>query len=450
MNKKRDLTQESILKALIFLALPMVIGMLLQTAFNVIDTIFIGMLGAKELAAVSITFPVVFIFIALASGLSIGSTTLVAQAIGAKNYKKADNVAEHSLILSVIVGIIIAVLGILFGEPIFVFMGATPEVLELTLLYSNTIFIGFIFLFIGFISQGIMQAEGDSKTPMINMGISVIINIILDAILIFGLFGFPALGIFGAALATVLSRSVGAGLNVLHILKGKGIIKIRLKDFSFKFKILKDIFYLGAPASAGQLTISIGFTILMSFVGVFGIHAIAAYGIGMRLDSIAILPVLGLISATIAITGQNIGAGKLERAKKTIFYSTIISTILMALVGIMFILVPHPFFLLFSSNEEVVSIGITYLSIVAFSYPFRGILMTIASGIQGAGKTFLAMIMTGTYWIIIILMAFYLKYDFGLNGIWYSLLASAVIATIISLIVYKTEIWIPKELKEKN
>ncbi|MBU2100435.1 MATE family efflux transporter [Candidatus Micrarchaeota archaeon] len=448
MDKKRDLTQGSILRNLIFLALPIMFGMLLQTAFNVIDTIFIGMLGANALAAVSITFPVVFIFIAFASGLGIGSTTLVAQAIGRKDLKKADNVAEHSLLLAVVTGIIIAVLGIIFGKYVFVFMGATPEILKLTLAYSDTIFVGFIFLFIGFISQGILQAEGNSKTPMINMIISVIINIILDPIMIFGLFGFPALGIFGGALATVIARSIGAGLNIYYILKGKGIIKIKPRDFSFNTKIFKDIVFLGAPASAGQLTISIGLTMVMSFVGVFGVHAIAAYGVGTRLDSLAILPILGLTSASIAIVGQNIGAKKIERAKKTIFYSTAISSVLMAFVAVIFILFPKPFFDLFSSNEEVLSIGIAYLSISAFAYPFRGILMSIAAGFQGAGKTFLAMITTGIYWILIVLLAFFLKESFGIKGIWYSILISAVLGSAITLIVYKTGIWIPKELKE--
>ncbi len=371
IKKKNNLTEGSIFKTLIFLALPIMLGMLLQTAFNVIDTIFIGMLGTEALAAVAITFPVVFIFIAFASGLSVGSTTLVAQAVGAKNYSKANNIAEHSLMLSGVIGIIIAVLGIIFGKPIFVFMGATPEILELTLLYSNTIFIGFIFLFIGFISQGIMQAEGDSKTPMINMAISVMLNIILDPILIFGLFGFPALGIFGAALATVLSRSVGAGLNIFYILKGRGLIKINPKDFSFDLRIMKKIIFLGAPASIGHLTISLGLTVIMSFVGVFGVLSIAAYGIGTRLDSIAILPVIGLISATIAMVGQNIGAKKLERAKKTIFYSTAISAFLMGIVAVIFVLFPEPFFKLFSADKEVISIGLVYLSIAAFSYPFR-------------------------------------------------------------------------------
>ncbi len=450
MVQNKDLTQGNILKTLIVLALPIMFGMFMQTAFNIIDTIFIGSLGADALAAVAITFPVVFIFIALASGLGIGSTTLVAQAIGAKNLRKADNIAEHSLLLSLASGIIIAVLGILFGEHVFVFMGATPEILELTLVYSNTIFVGFIFLFLGFISQGIIQAEGNSKTPMIHMAISVILNIILDALLIFGLFGFPALGIFGAALATVIARGIGAGLNIAYILRRKGLIKINLKDFVFRLKIMKDIFFIGAPASAGQLTISLGLTILMSFVGLFGVNALAAYGVGTRLDSLAILPVLGLINATIAVVGQNIGAGKLERARKTINYSAMISVFIMAFVAVIFILIPRPFFELFSSNEEVISIGVLYLTLVAFSYPFRGLLLGISGGFQGAGKTFLAMIMTGNYWLTIVFLAFFLKDIYGLKGIWFSLLIASIIGTILALTVYKLEWWIPKELKQKK
>jgi len=352
-------------------------------------------------------------------------------------------------LLAGITGIIIAVLGILFGKPLFVFMGATPEILELTLVYSNTIFIGFIFMFIGFISQGILQAEGNSKTPMINMAVSVVVNIVLDPIMIFGLFGFPALGVFGGALATVIARSIGAALNIIYILKGKGIIKIKPRDFSFNPKIMKAIIFLGSPASAGQLTMSIGLTIVMSFVGVFGTFAIASYGIGTRLDSLAILPVLGLTSATIAMVGQNTGAGKHERAKKTIFYSAILSVLLMGLVAVVFLLVPSPFFKLFSSDEKVISIGIVYLSIVAFSYPFRGILMSILSGIQGTGNTVLAMVLTGAYWALIVVLCFFLKDIYGLKGIWFGILGSSMIGALITIAVYRSGIWLPKELKEK-
>jgi len=238
LKERGNLTEGGIARTLFFLSMPIVLGMFLQSAFNIIDTIFVGMLGPNELAAVAITFPVVFVFIAIASGLAVGSTVLVSQSIGRKDMKGASNAAEHSLLLSGIVGVIIAILGILFSEPLFVFMGADANVLPLTIAYSHWIFIGFSFLFIGFIGQGILQAEGDSKTPFIFNFIAILINVVLDAVLIFGLFGFPAMGIEGAAIATVIARSVGAGLILWFLYKGKAQTKIDLSPKYFDTQVL--------------------------------------------------------------------------------------------------------------------------------------------------------------------------------------------------------------------
>ncbi|MFH1588198.1 MAG: MATE family efflux transporter [Candidatus Diapherotrites archaeon] len=442
--KKRNLTEGSIAKNLLFLAAPIVLGMMLHSAFNIIDTIFIGMLGANELAAVAITFPVVFVFIAMASGLSIGATVLISQSIGANDLKNASNAAEHSLLLALVIGVLIAVLGILFSEPIFVFMGADANILPLTIQYSQLIFIGFIFLFIGFIAQGILQAEGDSKTPFKFNLIAVILNVVLDAILIFGLIGFPAMGIVGAALATVISRSIGAFLMIAFLLRGKAQTKacFNLKYFKFDLGIVKKLFALGIPASIGNITSSIGMILLMSFIGVFGSHAIAAYGIGLRIDSIARMPIIGLMSAVVAITGQNIGAKNFERINKTVKIALGLVLITMIPATIIMISFPELLFGIFSSDANVLSAGAEYLSIVAFSYVFFGIAFISMGALQGAGKTILSALLIALNWILVLLFAFYLKDSMGLIGIWYSILAATILFTGVSGIIYLSKIWL--------
>ncbi|MBN2127423.1 MAG: MATE family efflux transporter [Candidatus Diapherotrites archaeon] len=445
--KKRDLTEGSIAKNLFFLAGPIVLGMFLQSAYNIIDTIFIGMLGANELAAVSITFPVVFIFIALASGLSTGTTIIVSQSIGAKKLNKASNAAEHALFISFFIGIIIAILGILFSEPVFLFMGATPEVLPLTIQYSQLIFIGFIFMFTGFIAQGILQAEGDSSTPLKINIVSVLLNVVLDAVLIFGLFGFPALGITGAALATVISRIIATGLVLLFLIKGKAQTKISLnpKLFKMDFKLIKKLFVLGTPASLGNVLNSIGMILLMSLIGVYGAFAIAAYGIGIRIDSVARMPIIGLMSGIIAITGQNIGAKKINRIQKTIKVASIISIISTILFTLIMIFFPETLFKIFSSDLNVISIGTQYLSIVAFTYVFYGIAFNLMGVFLGAGKTIISTAMIGLNWTIVLIFAFLLSPSMGLTGIWIALLAGSILFCLSLITIYFLGLWKPKE-----
>ena len=312
---ERDLTIGSIRRNLFHMAWPLMLGMLFHTAFHIIDTIWVGMLGADELAAISLFFPVVFIFIAVASGIAVGATALVSQAIGGKRWKEADNLAEHSMLLAVILGIGIALFGFFFAPPLFVFMGADEIVLPLAMSYSNIIFAGISFMFLSFMAASIIQAQGNTKAPMKFQGAMVLLNLVLDPIMIFGLFGFPALGLPGAAIATVVSRGLMTILLLSYLFKDRTKIRLRPRDFSFKPAILKRIFLVGFPASVGQSINSVGFILVMALVGGFGTAAIAAFGIGMRLDSLILLPAMGMAQAVIAMVGQNYG--KRQHARRS-------------------------------------------------------------------------------------------------------------------------------------
>jgi len=202
----RDLTNGSIMRNVLALSWPTMIAMLLQVGFNVVDTIFVGRLGAEAIAAVSVVFPVVFLMFAIGGGLGIGTTSLIARYIGAGRVAEADNAAEHSLIIGIILSIIFTVLGLLFADKLFILMGATPEVILLATKYSRWIFGFSLFMFIGLTAISILRGLGDMKTPMIGMVFATILNIILDPLLIFGIGPFPRLGIDGAAIATVISR----------------------------------------------------------------------------------------------------------------------------------------------------------------------------------------------------------------------------------------------------
>ncbi len=441
-GKGKDLTKGSIWKTLFILAAPLVFGMAMQTLFNIVDTIFIGMLGPEELAAVSVTFPVVFIFIAIASGLMVGSTALVSQAIGAKNNKRASNIAEHSIILSLIAGVLIAICGILFSRPLFEFMGAGSDIIILTMQYINFIFVGFVFLFIGFIAQGVIQAGGDTTTPTRNLFISVVLNIILDPIFIFGFGPVPAMGLMGAAIATVLARSVGAFLNMFHIFAGKAAVRMNMKEFKADFSIIKRIIVVGLPSSVSHSINSVGMILLMSLVGVFGTSAIAAFGVGMRLESLAILPIIGLSSAVIPMVGQNLGAGNLKRARKTSVTATYAVIAFMAVFSLLWFFIPEIIFSPFSSDPDVLLIGAHYLQTIAFGYIFFGLLVIISGAFQGAGKTNLSLYVNLIRWIFVIGIAYALVTGMGLTGIWLGFPIGNLLGAILAVILFWSGLWL--------
>lgn len=447
MKRGKDLTKGPIGKTLLTLSIPVVLGMMLQTGYNIVDTYFIGLLGSEELAAVSVTFPVVFIFIAIASGLSVGSMAIVSQSLGAKKKDKANKAAEQALILSVIVGIVIAVAGILFSPPLFGFMGASGEVLEMTTSYANLIFLGFIFLFLGFISQGIIQAGGDTRTPAIYLFISVILNIILDPVFIFGIGPVPAMGLVGAGFATVLSRGVGAALNIFHLLSGRSVIDIRKCCIDLDRKMMWKIFTIGFPSSLSHSINSIGMIALMGLVGTFGVEAMAAFGVGIRLESLAIMPVIGLSTAVIPFIGQNLGADSIRRAKKSITLASFAAAVFMLLFTSVWLLFPQILYSVFSSDPKVLSIGSSYLQIIAAGYVFMGLSFVLNAAFQGSGHTKLQLFVNGSRWIIIVLTAVIMVSVMGLNGIWMGFPIGNFLSFVVAFFIYRMGFWL-KGFKE--
>ncbi|MCD6495998.1 MAG: MATE family efflux transporter [Candidatus Aenigmarchaeota archaeon] len=443
-NKGRDLTQGPIGKSLLVLSAPIVLGMALQTAFNIIDTFFVGMLGSEQLAAISVTFPVVFIFIAIAVGLAVGTTALVSQALGARKDEEATNIAEHSLLAALVVGFVVAALGITFSPPLFEFMGVHGEVLEMTVSYANLIFIGFMFLFIGFLSQGIIQAGGDTVTPTKNLAVSVAANIILDPIMIFGFGPVPAMGLIGAGYATVIGRSVGAFLNLLYLLRGRALVKIKPKAFRFRADILKRIFLIGWPSSFSQSINSVGMILLMSMVGAFGTGALAAFGVGIRLESLAIMPVMGMGNALVPMIGQNLGAGNIKRAKSTLRMASYAVGLFMLLIMALWYFAPDVLYAPFSTDAGVLSIGEDYLRIISFGYLFLGLVFITGSAFQAAGRTTLQMLINMFRWSAIVAGAWLFSSAQGITGIWWGFPLGNFLGFIVFAVFLKSGFWLRK------
>ncbi len=444
MSGGKNLTRGPIWSTLLAISAPLVLGMALQTGFNIVDTIFVGMIGSDQLAAISVTFPVVFIFIAIASGLTIGSTALMSHAIGRERMKDASNIAEHSLLAGLLIGIAVALLGMAFSPPIFSFMGVSGHVLDMTVQYANLIFMGFFFLFLGFLSQGIIQAGGDTVTPTKYLAVSVVLNIALDPLFIFGLGPVPAMGLAGAGIATVLSRAIGAALNLQHVLRGKALVKLDPRNFKFDSSIIMGVLKTGTPSSVSQSINSVGMILLMGLVGTFGTAAIAAFGVGLRLESLAILPIIGLSTALVPFIGQNLGAGKKERAGRALSLTSYVAALYMVLFMALWYFVPALLYSPFTSDPAVTSVGIAYLRTIAFGYVFLGLDFVLGAAFQAAGRTTLQMLLNLFRWGVTVAVAYAMVGIAGIEGIWVGFPVGNLLGFILFFIVLRTGYWLRK------
>src|SRR3989338_3058625 len=352
---REQILNANIPKTILKLAWPNMLGFLMQVSYNIADTIFVGRLGAEAIAAVSLAFPIDLFMYALGGGLVSGTTSLISRYIGAKEYKNADNAAEHSFLIALVLSLFFTVIGLLFMKPLFIFLGATSSILPMSIEYSRWIFLGSASIFFFLAASAIIRSEGDMKTSMQFMGISVVLNLILDPLFIFGISisGFsiiPKMGVAGAAIATVIARVAGCVLVLNHLLKDRSLVKLRLKDFKYNYQFIKNIFSVGIPSSLSQLVMSVGVLLLTKLTANFGEAAIAAYGIGFKLDTVAFLQTLGIGIAILTMVGQNFGAKNYARAKSIAWVGCLMTGVFMLAISLIFLSAPKFFVSVFNNN----------------------------------------------------------------------------------------------------
>ncbi len=444
MKNGLDLGKGPLIRTILNLAWPMMLGFFFHTLFNIIDAMYLGRYSPEAIAAVSLTFPVIFFIIALASGAGIGITSLIARNLGAKRKKEAENVAEHGLLIGLVLSILFTTVGLAIAKPLFRYIGASDALMPLVIEYVSIIFAGSIFMFGGFIVNSILRGEGDMKTPMKIMIIATLINIILDPIFIFGWLSVPEMGVAGAAWATLISRAIATIYAIVYILRGKSYLSLDLKKFKFRIRIIADIFKVGIPASLSQTTVSLGFFFLTKFVATYGDYAVGAFGIVARLDSVAMLPIVGIGTATITMVGFNVGAKNYERAEKVAWASSFLAFLIGSAVGIVYFIFPEFFMRVFSDHPDIVSIGAGYLAVIALFTGYSAVQMIIGSSFQGTGKAYPSFILVFLRMIMIMLpVAYYFSIvkGWGIEWIWWSLPISGTITSTVALIWFKMGTW---------
>ena len=315
-NQKLNLIEDPISKLFLRIAVPSSVGTIFMTLYNVVDTYFAGKISPEALAALAQTFPVYFIIIAMGVGLSIGTTSLIANALGEKKVEKASHFLAQSITLAILTSIIVSIVGIYFGPSIILFMNDSVVTMKLSMEYLNIIFLGSIFIFIQMTVNSSLSAMGDTKTNRNILIFSFFLNIFLNPLFIFGYWFIPAMGMKGIAISTVISQ----GLGTVYI-----IYKATLTDlseylyincFKPKIKVLFELLKQGVPASIGMMMISVGVFIILFFIGQYGDLALAGYGTAIRYEQLYLLPVLGLNTAVLSMVGQNFGANNILRVNQ--------------------------------------------------------------------------------------------------------------------------------------
>lgn len=448
MNKKfgKDFTIGNIPRHLLYFSIPMLLGNLIQIGHSIINTIWVGhLVGEDAVGAIGVSFPIFFILIGFAMGISMATTILVSQYYGAKDFLMVKRVVNNSFSLSLILGMGLTIAGILWRGNLLRFMETPSENFSLASDYLKISLAGFILLYLAILISSILRGIGDTVTPLAFMAIGIGMNAVLDPFLIGGLGPFPRLGLNGAAYATLISQIIAMGISLIYLNWKSHLVAFHPKNLILDKALTSLLFKIGLPTIVQQSLISLGNLFVLSFVNAFGSAATNAFGAVGRVDMLAFMPGMSMSMAVSAITGQNLGANKPQRVKEIFRWGVLMTsfiTILISLFAVFFSKIILRMFGL-GNDIEVMRIGMRYLQIVGSSYIFLAILFVTNGIINGAGHTLMTMIITLlSLWLVRVPGSWLLsKTSLGVTGIWISIAFSFVVTMVVSLTYYFSGRW---------
>lgn len=438
-GNKNDLTRGPVWKVIVRFALPLLIGNLLQQFYNITDSIIVGQfLGKEALAAVSASFFIYYFIISLVIGVGSGTSVVVSQFFGAKQYDKVQRAFSSFFIFMLVAGIALSIAGIIFAEPIFRLTNTPEEVIPEAVAYFR-IYIGGTFLFVTFNSIiSILRGVGESIRPMIFIFITTVLNIVLDLVFIIN-FGW---GIEGAARATVIAQGIGMCVALGYVNNTHPLLSIKKQDLLFDMKLFKEGLKIGLPTSVQQCAIALGLIALLGIVNSFGTDTLTAYGAAGKIDTIITQAVLTLSGALAAFCGQNIGAGRFDRVRKGLRFTMLVNIVFSIVTFTAVYFFGEEMMRAFTKDTAVIAIGKEYLLIIGGFFIVHGALNIYNGALRGAGDTLFTM---GSsllcLWLIRIPLAYQLSAWYGRQGIWWAIGISIAIGLLITYIYYKTDRW---------
>ncbi|MDD2402365.1 MAG: MATE family efflux transporter [Clostridia bacterium] len=427
-----------IAKLILTMSLPAILSMMVQAMYNIVDSIFVSRINEEALTALSLAFPVQLILISAFVGLGVGINSSVSRKLGEGDKKTATNIAEHGYLLAGILYLIVAIGGFIFVDDFFNWFTKDPVILKYCIDYTRIILVfsfGRIFAQAG---MSILQGSGEMVKPMKAQLIGAISNIILDPILIFGWFGLPAMGVEGAAIATVLAQFISMLYVLLVIFRGKEYLKLDPKNFTYSNKITAGIILVGLPATIMQGLVSVMLTGLNLILACFSDASIAVVGVYFKLQSFIFMPVFGISQGTMPVIGFNYGAKNKKRIFGALKFASMIALGYLTLGMVIFLVFPKPLLMIFNSTQEMLDIGIVAFRRMCLMFPFAAITIILCTAFQGMGKAHYSMIVTFIRQIIILLpLSWYLGSTFGLDTLWYAFLIAEIIGLIMAIYFFR-------------
>ena len=443
-GEEKEFTKGSINRALMLLAVPMILEMLMESLFAVVDAFFVAKVGIEAVATVGLTESVITLIYSIAIGMSMAATAMVARRIGEKDPEAAAVAAAQSIILSVGLALILGVLGFIFAADILRFMGASPEVIDNGLRYTQIMFGSNVVIILLFLLNGVFRGAGDASKAMTALFISNGLNIILDPIFIFGLGPVPAMGVQGAAVATCIGRSIGVGFQFYILFRKSELIRLTRKHFVVVLTVMKRLISIASNGALQFIIASASWIFLMRIIATFGSNYVAGYTIGIRLIVFTILPAMGIANAAATMVGQNLGANQPDRAEASVWKAAFYNMLFLLSVSVLYIAFAHPILVLFDDTPSVVESGVLTLRIISAGYLIYGYAMVIGSAFNGAGDTRTPMFINIVcFWLMQIPLGYYLalEVDLGLSGVCWAIVISETVMAVFFVLLFRRGKW---------
>ncbi len=453
-----DLTSGPIGKPLLYLSAPIIVTNLLQTAYNLADTFWLGQYDTTALAAISFAFPMVFLLFSLALGVSVAGSVLVAQHVGADQEDNAEYAASQTITFSLIASVLLGCVGYVFVDEYLVLLGATESVIPPATAYMQMISIGLFAMFGFAVFIALMRGYGDTVTPMGVMFGSVVLNIVLDPFLIFGftdnplfgylgldgvesmalsLTGFTGSGIEGAAIATVFSRLLAFVVGLVILFRGERGVQINLKQMVPDLGYARQFIDLGVPASIEGTGVALSTNVLLFIIAAYPEPVVAAYGIGTRVFSVIFLPAIAFSQGIETMTGQNIGAGKHGRAERTNHYGARVMAVALTALGVVVFLGARPIAAVFTTDAAVIDATATFMQLTALTFGGTGVRRAYLGGFRGAGKTLTAAVITVGVVGVQLPLAWLGSTVLGTRGIWLSFAVANLLGAVVAYLWFR-------------
>jgi len=439
-----DYTQGRVGVALGLLAIPMMLEMSMEAIFAVVDIAFVSRLGTDAVAAVGITEALVTILYAIAIGLGMGVTAMVSRRIGAKDADAAARVTGQSIWFGAMLSVVIGVLGVIFAEDMLRMMGASESVVDQGKGFTAVLLGGSASILYLFLLNAAFRGAGDAVVALRSLWLANGINIVLDPCLIFGLGPFPEMGVTGAAVATTIGRGVGVVYQLYYLVGGRGRLEFHMRHLRFEFALMRRMIIISFGGIGQFLIATSSWIVIMRIVAIYGSAAIAAYTIALRIIEFVFLPAWGLGNAAATLVGQNLGAGRSDRAEESAWRAAKYNAIFMTGLGFLSVLAAPWIAALFSSDPDVLRYGTSCIRILGIGYPMYAVGMIMVQSLNGAGDTATPSILNFVcFWLTQIPLAWWLAepLSWGPTGVFWSIVISESLLTVLSVMVFRRGNW---------